>query len=251
MRRKHMVSIILCDDDLFILQLCTNIINEIKERTKWDIELACIAKNSNELLSYIQNNNGTYLIFLDLDFGQGKLNGIDIAKNIKKMTSTSKIVFATNHQEMAMQVLKSGVEPFGFLEKSIGIQQLGMGFERYISMVLNEHEGCKKDEQTVNLNIGLGENVNVAVNNIIYIEAEKNISHGITFHTVDGSILTIISTLESEQERLGDNFIRVHRSYLVHKKHLLGLKDGFVQLSNQQEIPCSFRLRNEVKKWVR
>lgn len=96
----------------------------------------------------------------------------------------------------------------------------------------------------------MDEDISVMRDDIVYVETEKNVSHGITYHTLGGSVITIISTLDVEQKKLGDSFIRVHRSYLVNKRHILGMKEGFLKLSNQQEVPCSFRMRSEVKKWI-
>lgn len=210
-----------------------------------------MASSSNELFSYIKNNPSQYLIFLDLDFGNGKLNGIDVAKALRQTESDCKIVFTTNHHEMAMDVLKSGVEPFGFLEKSSDIQKLSDGYRKYILMLLNKTKSEMSNiTESILLNPGIDEDISVCSDDIVYIETEKNVSHGITYHTINGSVITIISTLDVEQKKLGDGFIRVHRSYIVNKKHILKMKEGFLKLSNQQEIPCSFRLRSEVKKWI-
>lgn len=99
-------------------------------------KIVSIASSSNELFSYIRNNPSQYLVFLDLDFGSGKLNGIDVAKVLRQTDSDCKIVFTTNHQEMAMDVLKSGVEPFGFLEKSSDISKLADGINYWVSAML-------------------------------------------------------------------------------------------------------------------
>ena len=247
-----MLKIILCDDDQFILHLGTEKINEMIEVNGFNAKIVSIASGSNELFSYIRNNPSQYLIFLDLDFGNGKLNGIDVAKALRQTDSDCKIVFTTNHHEMAMDVLKSGVEPFGFLEKSSDISKLADGYRKYIVMLLNKTRPEAPDNtETILLNPCLDESVSVLLDDIVFIETEKNVSHGITYHTVNGSVLTIISTLDAELERLGDSFIKVHRSYLVNRKHILRMKDGFLKLSNQQEVPCSFRMRNEVKKWIK
>ncbi len=243
-----MLKIILCDDDQFILQLGADKINEMIEA-----KIVSIASSSNELFSYIRNNPSQYLIFLDLDFGNGKLNGIDVAKTLRQTDSDCKIVFTTNHHEMAMDVLKSGVEPFGFLEKSSDISKLADGYHKYIVMLLNKKrsEESLNHVETILLNPCMDESVSVLLDDIVFVETEKNVSHGITYHTANGSVLTIISTLDAELERLGNSFIKVHRSYLVNRKHILRMKDGFIKLSNQQEIPCSFRMRSEVKKWIK
>ena len=102
----------------------------------------------------------------------------------------------------------------------------------------------------IRLQVGFDEYVSIVMDDIIYVETEKAISHGITYHTVNGSAITIISTLDEELKRLGDGFIKPHRSYLVNKRHVLGMKDGCLTLSNQEEIPCAFRLRSEVKRWI-
>ncbi len=247
-----MLRIILCDDDKFILGLSSNKINEIITANRLDAKIVSITMNSNELFSYINNNPAQYLIFLDLDFGSGRLNGIDIAKKLRETDSDCKIVFTTNHHEMAMDVLKSGVEPFGFLEKSSDISKLSTGYQKYIQMILNkqEKELCS-DGKSILLNVGIDESISISLDDVVFVETEKNVSHGITYHTLNGSTLTIISTLDAEQGRLGDMFIRTHRSYLVNKMHVLGMSDGYIKLSNQQEVPCSFRLRGEVKKWLR
>lgn len=258
-----MLKIILCDDDPFILRLGADKINHMIESQGFDAKVVSLASGSNELFSYIKNNPSQYLIFLDLDFGNGNLNGIDLAKALRQTGSDCKIVFTTNHHEMAMDVLKSGVEPFGFLEKTSDLERLSYGYRRYIIMLLNQKRSEESDPmedghsmedkhsmETIQLNPGMDEDISVLLEDIVYIETEKNVSHGITYHTINGSVITIISTLEAEQKRLGDGFIRVHRSYLVNKRHILRMKEGFLRLSNQQEIPCSFRMRSEVKKWI-
>jgi len=249
-----MLKIILCDDDPFILQLGAEKINGLIESQGYDAKVVSLAASSHELFSYLKNNPSQYLIFLDLDFGSGKLNGIDVAKALHRTESDCKIVFTTNHHEMAMDVLKSGAEPFGFLEKTSDITKLSDGYRKYIVMLLQKTEsevpGGLSSTETILLNSGMDEEVSVPVDDVIYLETEKSVSHGITYHTVNGSVITIISTLDEEQKKLGDGFLRVHRSYLVNKRHILRMKEGFLKLSGQQEIPCSFRMRSEVKKWI-
>lgn len=252
-----MLKIILCDDDPFILQLGAEKINDMIKSQRLDAKVVSLASGSNELFYYIKNNPSQYLIFLDLDFGNGKLNGIDVAKALRQTKSDCKIVFTTNHYEMAMDVLKSGVEPFGFLEKTSDLAKLSDGYRKYIVMLLNQTRSEASDStekerstETILLNPDMDEDISVLRDDIVYVETEKSVSHGITYHTIGGSVITIISTLDVEQKRLGDGFLRVHRSYLVNKRHILRMKEGFLKLSNQQEVPCSFRMRSEVKKWI-
>lgn len=180
-----MLKIILCDDDQFILRLGAEKINDLIASQGFDAKVVSLASGSNELFSYIKNNPSQYLIFLDLDFGAGRLNGIDVAKALRQMESDCKIVFTTNHHEMAMDVLKSGVEPFGFLEKSSDIAKLSAGYRKYIVMLLNKARSEASDHmETILLNPGMDEDISVFPDDIIYVETEKNVSHGITYHTI-------------------------------------------------------------------
>lgn len=205
----------------------------------------------NEVFQYLRQNPGDYLVFLDLDFGQGRLNGIDVAKQIKAEHDNVKIVFVTNHQEMAMSVLSSGVEPFGFLEKTTDMKKLTAGYARYLQMGIAAFSKQEKNEELVELVTGIDEKVLIKKSQIMYLESEKTVSHGITYHTMDGSCITVRDTMEHCKELLGDDFLRVHRSILANRKCMVSLKGNQIHLANGDEIPCAVRMLGEVKACLR
>lgn len=73
-------------------------------------------------------------------------NGIDVAKALLQTGSDCKI--PTNHHEMALDVLKSGVETFGFLEKSSDISKFSDGYRKYIMMLLFAYKAFHKHQAT-------------------------------------------------------------------------------------------------------
>jgi DNA-binding LytR/AlgR family response regulator len=247
-----MLKIVLCDDDKFILQISAKRIREEIERHQLDATICCMTTDSKEMFRFLRNNDGEdYLFFLDLDFGEDQLNGIDLAKQIKNWRTGSKVVFVTNHREMAMNVLASGVEPFGFLEKSTDMDRLSEGFRKYIQMALSALTNKEvNNSNEIVLQMGMGEGVTIQSYQITYVEAEKTVSHGITYHTMDGSKITVRNTMENAHRELGDDFIRSHRAILVNKKHMVGLIDSMIKLSTGEEIPCSFRMKSEVRKCI-
>lgn len=246
-----MITVILCDDDRFILQLATERINEVIKRYNLAAQIGCIATDRVEILQYMKNNSGPYLVFLDLDLGIGKLNGIDVAKQIKSQEYSAKIVFATNHHEMAMQVLKSGVEPFGFLEKTTDLDKLSDGYRRYIQMAISSGEEVIRQEESIELVVGIDETLHIQKDQILYIESEKTVSHGVTYHTVDGSCITVRDTMEHISMEMGEEFARIHRSIIANRRHIVGLDGMEVRLSNGECIPCAVRMRAEVKRWLK
>lgn len=245
------IGIILCDDDKFILKLGYEKIQQQIIKNDLQAQVVCMSDDAYEIIKYLNNNKGSFLIFLDLDFGQDKLNGIDIAKSIKNIDKNTKIVFLTNHYDMAMDVLSSGVEPFGFIEKTTDIEKLSLSYLRYIKMAVNSIKIVKKDEELIELNTGIDEKAYIRKNEITFIESVKTISHGIAYHTINGSTITVRDSIENVERALGDSFIRVHRSVIANRDYIVGLRGSIIHLSNGEQIPCSVRRKREVKKWLK
>lgn len=247
-----MLKIILGDDDKFLLQLEREKLEQQIERLQIQAKIVFLSTSDADILQYVENNQEPYLCFLDLDFGRGKLNGIDIAKQIKQMIPECKIVFVTNHEEMALQVLKSGVEPFGFIEKTTDMNTMSQGYRKYLQiaskMLINEETATSEEEITIQL--GFDETMKIKKHAIMYVETEKSISHGITYHTVDGSNITVRDSLQLVQERLGDSFIKIHRAVLVNKDAIIGMQGTDIILSDGSTLPCSIRLKNSIKEIV-
>ena len=58
---------------------------------------------------------------------------------------------------------------------------LSSGFRRYIHMALHMEQEEADSKDTICLTVGLGETVEIDVSDILYLEAEKGVSHGITY----------------------------------------------------------------------
>ena len=84
-----MLSIVLCDDP-FILRLGAEKIERIIEQKGCRAQVATV-QTGGELVTFAKNNSGARLVFLHLDFGEGRLNGIDIAKRIRREDGSVKV----------------------------------------------------------------------------------------------------------------------------------------------------------------
>jgi CheY-like chemotaxis protein len=113
------LGVIVCDDDRFMLETSARLARKCIEENGLAAALVCAATDFKEALRFIEKNPGAYLCFLDIDFGKASLNGVDIAKLIRKAEPRSKVVFVTSHADMAMGVLKSGVEAQAFYRDRI------------------------------------------------------------------------------------------------------------------------------------
>lgn len=246
-----MLKIILGDDDKFLLQLEREKLSAQIKQLQIQAKIVFLSTSDTEILQYVQSNPEPYLCFLDLDFGKGKLNGIDIARRMKQLVPECKIVFVTNHEEMALQVLKSGVEPFGFIEKTTDMNAMSQGYRKYLQIagkMLMKEETVADAEEEITIQLGFDETMKINKHAIMYVETEKSISHGITYHTVDGSNITVRDSLQVVQEKLGSGFLKIHRAVLVNKDAIIGMQGADIILSDGRPLPCSIRLKNSIKE---
>ena len=246
-----MLGIVICDDDKFMLDISRTIVENCIKKYRLDAKVVCQTVHSREAINYFSKNKGAYLFFLDLDFGQDTLNGLDVSKMIKEIAPASKIVFVTSHSDKGMDILKSGVEAFGFIEKITDTNKMELAYKKYITLALGLTipDGTENiAERKIDLPVGIDEFVSIPVSQILYVESVKTISHFICYHTVDGSSISTRDTIENALAVLGDDFMKSHRSVIINKRHVIGLVDGTVKFSNGESVACSFRLKNNIMK---
>ena len=109
-----MVKFILVDDDNNELEHIKGLLNEIVEDDK---EICCFSKVTPELKQEIKNTDNRKVYVLDIELGNSKVSGINIAKLIRATDWESEIIFITNHDKMFESVHRSIYEVFDFIEK--------------------------------------------------------------------------------------------------------------------------------------
>ncbi len=81
---------------------------------------------------------------------------------------------------------------------------------------------------------------------IYYIEVFNNIC---VIRTVNRE-LSVRETLEHMQQKVGDDFVRVGRSYLVHVKYVTEIADDIVIMQNGKRIRIPRRSKKEIAKEI-
>lgn len=245
-----MLGIIILDDDIYTVRFSAELINGRIAAHSLPAEIVCKGTSFAELELFLKHNGGSYLYFLDIDFGKEKLNGLDIARKIRQLEPLSKIVFVTSHEEMGIKVLKSGIEPFGFIEKRFQQKDMAADYRKYIELAVSAlpiaSDKPPSGEGFIKLCVGIDEYLDLDISRILYVESAKTISHFVCYHSLDGSSISVRDTIESVLSRLGSGFMKSHRSVIINKSYVVGVSDGCVNFSNGESAACSFRLKNEV-----
>lgn len=211
-RRWYSVKIAICEDELHWS-------NEIKKSvSRWainrNIEMQCNSfRTPGELLHHLTISSGTDLVLLDICLGNEVIDGIVTAKHIRKMGNQIPIIFVTVDSFRATDGYL--VEAMGFLVKPIDEKRLALFLDRILRKKKNERIIKIVSDTTV---------TNVPQSDIVYAEVNN---HTIIYHTIQKQI-SLRGTLSNIMETLGrDNFIQVHRSFVVAKAKIYKIKSTY------------------------
>jgi two-component system response regulator LytT len=230
--RMMIMRIALCDDEnSFLIQYdeFMDKLSSIVPKLEYDEILF-----GKSLLERYEIGNKPYdIIFLDIEMTD--INGIEIAKRIRLFDENVIIVFVTNHTEYVYDSFEVG--PFRFLVKPIE-------FNKFKEVFMVSYEKILKNKRIIFIT-SERKSIHLSCNEIYYIESQKRL---LLVHTAN-EIYRNYGKLESWIEKLYQNdFIMMHKSYLVNLNHVSEFKSSSVKLINGDIIPISENKHKYVKE---
>lgn len=223
-----MIRIAICEDEVSqqiqIKQFLDKILN--------NIEYEILMFNCGEEL--INNYPKDIDIFL-LDIQMDKINGMDVARNIRKIDKNSvEIIFTTSVVEYIQEGYE--VRAYRYLLKPIKFEEL----KKHILACIEEIQN-KKDQYLIIE--GKGEIYKIDINNITYVEVQKK---DMIVHTVERDYEVKMSLEKIEKELSNYKFFRCHKSFLVNLNYIENIKQYIAILENGDEVSVS---RHRFKKF--
>ena len=194
-------------------------------------------KNAIEALEVISGDSTIQIIFLDINMPN--LSGLAMAKIVKK---NIKIIFTTAYTEFAVASYEVSavdylVKPFSFERFAIAV------FKAIDSIRLTVYTSNEILHQDKTIYIkSEGMSYPVALSDIQYCEAMKNHTKVILSNGKILKPLVAFSKMEQELRKESDDFLRVHRSFLISKKHITAVKSTTV-IVGKFEVPVGQQFR--------
>ena len=223
---------VVADDEPIARQIIENYIKEIPY-----LEVVATCKNAFEVMGFLQENT-IDLLFLDINMP--KLSGISLLKTMQKKPA---VIITTAYPEYAVEGFELSVtdyllKPFSlerFLQAVLKVQQKSNSINN-TNIVLDREDTLKSiyvksDKKIIKLDLD-------AIN---YIEAYGNY---IKIYT-NQMILTPV-TLSDFLEKLTEDFIRIHKSYVVNFNKLKLIDGNQMVLQNDSKLPISKSFRKAV-----
>lgn len=170
------------------------------------------------------------ILFLDIQMPE--IKGTDFAKMIPPET---RVIFTTAYSEYALDGYE--LNALDYLLKPIT-------FERFLVAVnkIQSKNESLDPENTLTIKSGY-DLYKVKYEDILYIKSD---SEYVVYFTTDRKILSNQSLASLDKILPDDQFMRVHRSYIINRKKVTGLK-GKELLIDTNEIPVSAQYFEKVK----
>ncbi len=196
-----MLRIAICDDNEDFIKDAVYMIEKWVEETGMQVKISCF-NNGDDLI--VQNTiHRMDIIFLDIIMPL--LNGMEIAKELRKRDSAISIIFLTSSPEFALESYE--VKARGYLLKPID-------YGRLKELLDDCSYSSSAEAKNLVLKIKYGYQ-KLYYQDIEYIEAQNKT---IIFHMRNGKNIETTETLSSFANRLNDSegFFKCHRSYIVY-----------------------------------
>ena len=200
-----MISVLIVDDEQPARQRLRRLLAEHTE-----IKVVGEADNGQQALDLIAQHHPT-LIFLDISMPV--MNGMQVAKQLSQFAHQPHIIFTTAYDKYALQAFDVNAQDY--LLKPIRPERLSKSLQKLKRQLAPATPAflCLRERETVR---------RVPIEDILFLHADQKYTE---VYLADEILLSNDSLKELEQ-RFEQSFIRIHRSTLVNRQHLIGIEQG-------------------------
>lgn len=220
---QSVFQIAVCDDEKYDLEQVINMTKEILESEKFSYEILPF-ESSRKLLEAVEEGNKEYHLLI-LDVLMEELNGVDLARRLRRIGENMMIIFVSSSPDFALTGYE--VEAVRYLVKPVREEKL-----REALLHCKKHF-LRKKEILVNFSNGIHR---VPLDKLSYVEICKR---GTILNVEGEQIIARNSISEIEQEVKPAGFCRCHQSFLVNLSYVKAIRRYELSLHGNIKIPVS------------
>ena len=227
------MRIAICDDEQAQQLLVEKYLLEWGEEHQISIMTSLFPNGESFLFSWEEDKEYELLIF---DIEMGKMNGMELAGEIRKLDEEIPILFITGYDSYMAQGYE--VSALHYLLKPVNKEKLFAVLDRLqrnrVKTEIEEKFLFQTEEGTLSL----------PLSKIWYVEAS---AHQCVLYTQEQEY--VLKQAISAVEKLFSGkkeIIRCHRSYLVNLQHISAIVKNEIILDNKNRLPVSRNLSKEV-----
>ncbi|MDE7324556.1 MAG: LytTR family DNA-binding domain-containing protein [Lachnospiraceae bacterium] len=238
-----MIPVYICDDEPAVSVQLEKLIGDQIMMMERDMGPLRVVSSPPALMELQRQAAVPAIYFLDIDF-PGYMSGLELAVKLRAYDPRGFIVFITAHGDMMFETFRYRLEALDYIVKgtpAMMAERVSACLESISERMMNEPDGraayCTlKVYDTVR---------HIPLQKILYLEAVGR-RHMLVLH-MDDEVLEFNSSLSHFEEKLGGDFWRCHRSFLVNRSRIsnVWLKENVVELDNGETCLLSRKAKSE------
>jgi DNA-binding LytR/AlgR family response regulator len=232
-----MVKVVICDDEKEICaKLESSLISIFAEmKMKCDISVFYAGQ---ELCRKIEAGASYELFFLDIEFANSEINGVETGKLIRDSHKTVSIVYISWEKSYAMQLFD--IRPLNFLLKPLAYEKIKQVAETYVKL-----SGFSAGEFVYKKGHGM---FKIPIKDIMYLESQ---GRKIIIHMENGEQEEFYGSLKSvyNEQLVSFDFLFIHSAFVVNYDYVAETKYSQLYICGKQDfLPIGQSRRNEIRE---
>lgn len=213
------IKFAICDDSKTDTDYLASMVSKWAKEQNCSITMQTFSSAESFLFHYVDEKDYDCLL---LDIEMGVMDGVTLAKKIRKENESVQIIFITGYSDYIAEGYE--VSALHYLMKPIHVEKLYAVLDR-------AREKIRSNEKTLILNLA-DEIVRLPLYEIRFIDVQKNY---ITYHGKQD--YTIKKSLKEAEQELDERFFRVGRSCIVNLTYIRRVTKSEIYLNENFSIP--------------
>ena len=209
----------ICDDNSIDSNYVYELVKKWSNENKYQVDIETFSSAESFLFHYVDNKDYDVLL---LDIEMKKMDGVSLAREIRKTNKNVQIIFITGYSEYIAEGYD--VEALNYLMKPFKTKKLYEVLNKAVTKII-------QNEKHLLLNT-FDEIIRISLHDIIYIDVDRNYT---TIHS--NKNYTIKMTLADIEKELDERFFRISRSIIINLKYINRVTKRDVYLTNGSILP--------------
>lgn len=228
------LNCVIIDDEPMAVEVIENHLKRMP-----DIKMLGTFQNPLDALPQLENEK---IDFIFLDINMPHISGLDFLRSI---SIKPRVIITTAYREFAVDSFELDV--VDYLIKPIPFARFLKAIDKVKHFVQLERGKPEKVSEKPHLFVKADKKlVKVYLADILFVESLKDY---IKISTVAGDLLVLRSITSIEEELPGDQFLRIHRSFIVSIDKIRAIDGNTVEVSHHK-IPIGRNYTKEAKKII-
>ena len=220
---QNKLKCVIVDDEPMAREILVSYIDKTH-----NLEVIQSCENASDAILFMQENE-VDLFFLDINMPE--ISGLSLAKIINKK---AQVIFTTAYRDYAVE---------GFNLQAADYLLKPISYDRFLQAI-EKVSPRKKEESAASCIFVRADRkmIKIDFDAILYLES---LSDYVKIFTLNKTIITRETITNLEQKLPGQNFIRIHRSFIVSFKKINSYTNEFIEI-NDKAIPISRSYKESV-----